>query len=355
MVLMVTSLQSRFRPPPDPPPSPCKPPPLEARSPHIPPKPPDPPDVLLLASLQILDSSISSLVPAVAATLRSFFATTSNLTGSVFVTFGVQISTTWYKYRSTTWCTFQSSPTFQIEPWFLFAGTSLLFVKFSEGIFSVSSWNMAYIDEYLVLGISCIKRNHLPLIEDVTPSLNLLVPLVEDMTSSLTLFQYEDLILPLYEDVTLFYLLLVPQYEAGIRTFVLLALVSMVAGIDTFENGGFGWCIHGMDGACDSQNSFPYMISSIAVGTLALQEALLSASCAGFSKLQVTSDSNVFLFALRSGMDLIGIAGCLHDITNLATLFTPLSFKFYQCTTVCMAVAFAMYVFFKLCFSITLL
>ncbi|XP_056857562.1 uncharacterized protein LOC130506870 [Raphanus sativus] len=258
MVLMVTSLQSRFRPPPNPPPSPCKPPPLEARSPHIPPKPPDPPDVLLLASLQILDSSISSLVPAVAATLRSFFATISDLTGFVFVTFGVQISTTWYKYRSTTWCTFQSSPTFQIEPWFLFAGTSLLFVKFSEGI-------------------------------------------------------------------------------------------------DTFENGGFGWCIHSMDGACDSQNSFRYMISSIAVGTLALQEALLSASCAGFSKLQVTSDSNVFLFALRSGMDLIGIAGCLHDITNLATLFTPLSFKFYQCTTVCMAVAFAMYVFSKLCFSITLL
>ncbi|XP_056851147.1 uncharacterized protein LOC130500297 isoform X2 [Raphanus sativus] len=177
---------SRFRPPPDPPPSPCKPPPLEARSPHIPPKPPDPPDVLLLASLQILDSSISSLVPAVAATHRSFFATTSDLTGSIFVTFGVQISTTWYKYRSTTWCMFQSSPTFQIEPWVLFAGTSLLFVKFSEG------------------------------------------------------------------------------------------------------------------------------------------------------------------------MDLIGIAGCLHDITNLATLFTPLSFKFYQCTTVCMAVAFAMYVFFKLCFSITL-
>ncbi|KAJ4896982.1 Uncharacterized protein Rs2_23776 [Raphanus sativus] len=228
MVLMVTSLQSRFRPPPDPPPSsPCKPLRLKLALPT---------SLRNLQTHQTFSSSLlyrSSILPSVLWFLL------------LQLLFEVSLQQ-------------PSSPTFQIEPWFLFAGTSLLFVKFSEGI-------------------------------------------------------------------------------------------------DTFENGGFGWCIHGMDGACDSQNSFSYMISSIAVGTLALQEALLSASCAGFSKLQVTSDSNVFLFVLRSGMDLIGIAGCLHDITNLATLFTPLSFKFYQCTTVCMAVAFAMYVFFKLCFSITLL
>ncbi|KAG2322046.1 hypothetical protein Bca52824_015259 [Brassica carinata] len=344
---MVTTPQSRFRPPPDPPPSPCKSPPLEARSPFIPPEPPDPPDVLLLAPLQILKPSVSSPVPVVAATPRSFFATTRGLTGSFFVSFGVRVSTTWRR--------FHSSPTFQIEPWVLFAGTSLLFAKFSEGIFSVSSWNMSYVDEhYLGLGISCVKMNHLPLIEDVALSLNLLVPLVEDTTSSLTSTQYEDLTLPQYEDVTLFYLFLVPQYEAGIRTFVLLALVSTVAGIEAFKNGGFGWSIHGRDEAHDSQDSFPYMVSTFAVQNLALQEALLSASFAGLSKLQVISDTNVFFFALCSGMDLNGIACCLLDITNLATLFTPLSFKFYQCTAVCMAVAFAMYVFSRLCYSVTL-
>ncbi|KAL0741870.1 hypothetical protein Bca4012_083383 [Brassica carinata] len=326
MVLMVATPHSRFRPLPDPPPSSCKSPPLEARSPLIPPEPPDPPDVLLLAPLR------SSNLLA--------------LTGSVFVSSGVRVSTAW--------CGFHSSPTFQIEPWVLFAETSLLFVKLSEGIFSVSSWNMSYMDEhYLVLGISSVKMNHLPLIEDVSLALNLLVPLVEDMTSSLTLPQYEDLTLPQYEDVTLFYLLLVPQYEAGIRTFVLLALVSMVEGINAFKNGGFGWCIHGMDEAHDSQDSFLYMVSTFAVQILALQEALLSALCDRLSKLQVISDSNVFFFALRSGMDLNGIAGCLLDITNLATLFTPLSSKFHQCTAVCMAVTFAMYVFFRLCFSVT--
>ncbi|CAN7083266.1 unnamed protein product [Brassica oleracea var. botrytis] len=191
---------------------------------------------------------------------------------------------------------------------------------------------------YLVLGISCVKMNHLPLNEDVALSLNLLLPLVEDVTSSLPLPQYEDLTLPQYEDVTLFYLLLVPLYE---RLMLL-------------KNGGFGWYIHGMYVAHCSQCSILYVVSTFAVETLALPEALLARSCAGLSKLQVFSDSNVFFSALHSGMDLNGIAGCLLDITNLATPFTLLSFKFYQCTAVCLAVAFAMYVFFRLCFTFTL-
>ncbi|KAG5410966.1 hypothetical protein IGI04_007285 [Brassica rapa subsp. trilocularis] len=300
MVLMVTAPPSYIRPPPDPPPLPCKPPPLEACSLIISPEPPDSTAALirLLAPLHILEPSVSSLVPVVAVTPLSFFAMTKGLTRSVFVSFGVRVSTT---------CRFQSSPTFQIEPWFLFVETSLC----SEGIFSVSSCNKPYMDEYyLVLGISCVKMNHLPLNEDVALSLNILLPLVKDVTSSLPLPQYEDLTLPQYEDVTLFYLLLVPQYEVRIRTFVLSALVSMVAEIDAFRNGGFGWYIHG--------------------------------SCAGLSKLQVFSDSNVFFSALHSGMGLNGIAGCLLDITNLATPLPSL------------AVAFAMYVFFRLCFTFTL-
>ncbi|KAF2592774.1 hypothetical protein F2Q70_00042659 [Brassica cretica] len=302
MVLMVTAPPSCIRPPPDPPPLPCKPPPLEACSIIISPEPSDPTAALirLLAPLHILEPSVSSPVPVVAVTpLR----------------------------------------------------TSLR----SEGIFSVSSCNKPYMDEYyLVLGISCVKMNHLPLNEDVALSLNLLLPLVEDVTSSLPLPQYEDLTLPQYEDVTLFYLLLVPLYEVRIRTFVLSTLVSMVAEIDAFKNGGFGWYIHGMYVAHCSQCSILYVVSTFAVETLALPEALLARSCAGLSKLQVFSDSNVFFSALHSGMDLNGIAGCLLDITNLATPFTLLSFKFYQCTAVCLAVAFAMYVFFRLCFTFTL-
>ncbi|KAL0803932.1 hypothetical protein Bca101_096422 [Brassica carinata] len=243
MVLMVTAPPSCIRPTPDPPPLPCKPPPLEACSLIISPEPSDPTAALirLLAPLHIFEPSISSLVPVVA------------------------------------------------EP---------LFVQ-----------------------------------KDVALSLNLLLPLVEDVTSSLPLPQYEDLTLPQYEDVTLFYLLLVPPYEVRIRTFVLSALVSMVAEIDAFKNGGFGWYIHGMYVAHGSQCSILYVVSTFAVETLALQEALLAGSCAGLSKLQVFSDSNVFFSALHSGMGLNGIADCLLDITNLATPFTLLSFKFYQCTT----------------------
>ncbi|KAG2253679.1 hypothetical protein Bca52824_083815 [Brassica carinata] len=256
--------------------------PSASSPPFIPPEPPDPPDVLLLAPLQILEPSISSPVPGLAATPRSFFATTSGLTGSILVSFRVQVSTTWRR--------FHSSPTFP--------NRAMVF----ESIFSVSSWNISYVDEhYLGLGISCVKMNHLPMIEDVVLSLNLLVPLVENMTSSLTLTQYEDLTLPQYEDVTLFYLLLVPRYEAGIRTFVLLALVSMVAEIEAFKNGGFGWSIHGRDEAHDSQDFFPYMVSTFTVQTLALKEALLSASLAGLSKLQVISDTNVFFLCLFCG------------------------------------------------------
>ncbi|CAN7126586.1 unnamed protein product [Brassica rapa subsp. narinosa] len=332
MVLMVTAPPSCIRPPPDPPPLPCKPPPLEACSLIISPEPPDSTAALirLLAPLHILEPSVSSLVPVVAVTPLSFFAMTKGLTRSVFVSFGVRVSTT---------CIFLSSPTFQIEPWFLFVETSL----FSEGIFSVSSCNKPYMDEYyLVLGISCVKMNHLPLNEDVALSLNLLLPLVKDVTSSLPLPQYEDLTLPQYEDVTLFYLLLVPPYEVRIRTFVLSAHVSMVAEIDAFRNGGFGWYIHGMYVAHGSQCSILYVVSTFSVETLALQEALLAGSCAGLSKLQVFSDSNVFFSALHSGMGLNGIAGFLLDITNLATPLPSL------------AVAFALYVFFRLCFTFTL-
>ncbi|KAF2542730.1 hypothetical protein F2Q68_00032004 [Brassica cretica] len=198
----------------------------------------------------------------------------------------------------------------------------------------------------------------LPLNEDLALPLNLLLPQFEDVASDQSLPLYEnvarDLSLPLYEDVTLCSPPLVPQYGVGIRTFVLLALVSMVSGTDASKNGGFGWCIHSMDEAHDSQSSSRvlYVVSTLATEALTLQVALPSASSAGFSKLQVILDSIVFFSALLLGMDLNEIAGSL--LTNFATLFIPLSFNLYQCATLCLAVASAMYVFFRLCSSITL-
>ncbi|XP_048592746.1 uncharacterized protein LOC125576524 [Brassica napus] len=131
-------------------------------------------------------------------------------------------------------------------------------------------------------------------------------------------------------------------------------LVKLSKGNDASKNGGLGWCIHGMDEAHDSQSSarILYVVSTFAAEALTLQVALPSASSAGFSKLQEIWDSIVLFSALHSGMDLNEIAGCL--LSNLATLFSPLSFNFYQCMALCLAVAIAMCVFFRLCSSITL-
>ncbi|KAF3546660.1 hypothetical protein DY000_02002313 [Brassica cretica] len=274
MVLMVTAPPSCIRPPPHPPSLPCKPLPLEACSLIIFPEPPDPTAALirLLAPLHILEPSVSSPVHVVAVTPLSFFATTKGLTRSVF------------------------------EPLFV------------QKVFSVSSCNKPYMDEYyLVLGISCVKMNHLPQNEDVALSLNLLLPLVEDVTSSLPLPQYEDLTLPhtisnahntVAQEESKTHLPHLPSskeilsccrvekksteslirnrytplqslftlYEVRIRTFVLSALVSMVAEIDAFKNGGFGWYTHGMYVAHGSQCSILYAVSTFAVQTLTMDE-----------------------------------------------------------------------------------
>ncbi|CAN7042263.1 unnamed protein product [Brassica rapa subsp. trilocularis] len=357
MVLMVTPFPSRFRPPPDPPPtdlppwSLCKSRPFKARFLIVPPEPPEPPDVPLLLAplLQTLESSINpvvflprctSPVPVAVASPLRFFASTIGLTGTVFVSFGVCVSTAW--------CRFQHSSSFQLEPQFIFAETSSLLVKLSKGIVSVSSWNKSYLYEScLVLGVSCLEMSSLPLNEDIALPLNLILPQFEDVASDRSLPLYEDvasdlLSLPLYEDVTLCSPPLVPQYGVGTRTFVLLALVSMVSGTDASKNGGLGWCIHGMDEAHDSQSSarILYVVSTLAAEALMSQVVLPSASSAGFSKLQEIWDSIVFFSALHSGMDLNEIAGCL--LTNLATLFSPLSFNFYQCTALHLTVAIAM-------------
>ncbi|KAF3531976.1 hypothetical protein DY000_02041953 [Brassica cretica] len=154
-----------------------------------------------------------------------------------------------------------------------------------------------------LLSLSQAFESPLPLNEDLALPLNLLLPQFEDVASDQSLPLYEnvarDLSLPLYEDVTLW--------------------------TDASKNGGFGWCIHGMDEAHDSQSSSRvlYVVSTLATEALTLQVALPSASSAGFSKLQVILDSIVFFSALLLGMDLNEIAGSL--LTNFATLFIPLS------------------------------
>ncbi|WZY98987.1 hypothetical protein YC2023_071316 [Brassica napus] len=288
MVLMVTPFSSRFRPPPDPPPpdlppwSLCKSRPFKARFLIVPPEPPDVP-LLLAPLLQTLESSInpvvflprcSSPVPVDVASPLRFFASTIGLTGTVFVSFGVCVSTAW--------CRFQHSSSFQLEPQFIFAETSSLLVKLSKGIVSVSSWNKSYLYEpCLVLGVSCLEMSPLPLNEDIALPLNLILPQFEDVASNRSLPLYEDvasdlLSLPLYEDVTLCSPPLVPQYGV----------------------------------AHDSQSSarILYVVSTLAAEALTLQVALPSASSAGFSKLQEIWDSIVLFSALHSGMDLNEIA-----------------------------------------------
>ncbi|KAJ4893369.1 Uncharacterized protein Rs2_20163 [Raphanus sativus] len=169
---MVTYFPSRFRPSPDSPPwSLCKSRPFKALTLTVPPEPPEPPDVpfFLAPPLQTLESSVnpvaflprcSSLVPVGAASPLSFFASTIIVTMTVFVSFGMCVSTAWCRYEHS-------------FPW-------------------------------LDLGVNCLEMSLLPLNEDVTLPLNLHLPQFEDVAS--------DLSLPLHEDVTLCYPVLVPPY-----------------------------------------------------------------------------------------------------------------------------------------------
>lgn len=92
---------------------------------------------------------------------------------------------------------------------------------------------------------------------------------------------------------------------------------------------------HQNEEGCDisqGSNSRGWVCSALMAEAIALHLGLSSATQQNLQSLHIFSDSLVLISALRSGQDLNEIAGVLHDIRNLATLFNPLSFNFISHT-----------------------
>ncbi|CAF2090136.1 BnaA06g32270D [Brassica napus] len=91
-----------------------------------------------------------------------------------------------------------------------------------------------------------------------------------------------------------------------------------------------GWIIKNETGEvlCRGSAHRPFVCSALMAEALAIREALSKAKDLNLRSLQLFSDSQVLVTALRSELEVNEIAGVLHDIRNLATLFCPLSFRF---------------------------
>ncbi|CAN7129884.1 unnamed protein product [Brassica rapa subsp. narinosa] len=81
--------------------------------------------------------------------------------------------------------------------------------------------------------------------------------------------------------------------------------------------------------------------SALMVEALKLRSALLKAKELILLSFHLFSDSQVFIFTLRLGSVLNEIAGVLHDVRSLATLFNPLSFSCFPCFNNVQAVSLA--------------
>ncbi|CAN7095354.1 unnamed protein product [Brassica rapa subsp. narinosa] len=96
------------------------------------------------------------------------------------------------------------------------------------------------------------------------------------------------------------------------------------------KSGGMGWIIKNAEGEVLMRGSSnrAFVCSALMAEALAIRDALIKAKELNLLSIQLFSDSQVLVSALRSGLDVIEIAGVLLDIRNLATLFCPLSFIF---------------------------
>ena len=93
---------------------------------------------------------------------------------------------------------------------------------------------------------------------------------------------------------------------------------------------GMWWIIKNETGEvlCRGSTNQPFVCSALMAEALAICEALSKAKDFNLRSLQLFSDSQVLVSALCSELEVNEIAGVLHDIRNLATLFCPLSFRF---------------------------
>ncbi|KAL0897084.1 hypothetical protein Bca101_081045 [Brassica carinata] len=98
---------------------------------------------------------------------------------------------------------------------------------------------------------------------------------------------------------------------------------------ESTKAGGMGWIIKNEEGwiICRGSSSRSHVCSALMAEALAIRKVVKKAKDLNLQGLNIFSDCQVLVSALREGRDVNEIAGILQDIKNLATLFYPLSFS----------------------------